>query len=398
MPNSFSSALEPAEPDAPPKPASVLRPALGAAAVAFLVSRALVYAAVLVGPMLLPERIYPDLAHLPLHTDAPRVVDALARWDSMHYIAIATHGYQLGSTGWDTTSRYLPLYPALMRLLGGWLGDTGVVYAGSLISNGAFFLALILFYALAAQHLPAEVARRSTLFLSIFPTSFFFSAVYTESLFLLLVLGFFLSVRLRHWLLAAVVGSLAALTRLTGLLLAVAPLLLPLGRSHGAQRIATAAAIPTGTLVFLLVLWLQVGEPFAFVGSATASGHALTSPAQHLGTILELLLPRDGRIPGPGLLIPLGVMALFVSGGVWAWRHGLRPHAAWVWLTILFYLAFPTPDPLAGMMRWVLPLFPAYMAFGDWGGNRLFHRGYVAVSVSLLLLCTMLFSQWYWVA
>ncbi len=67
-------------------------------------------------------------------------------------------------------------------------------------------------------------AVRATLYATIFPTSFFFFAAYTESLFLLFALAAMQSAGDGQWGRAGVLGALAALTRLQGVLL-----VLPLG-------------------------------------------------------------------------------------------------------------------------------------------------------------------------
>ena len=63
------------------------------------------------------------------------------------------------------------------------------------------------------------VGLRAAWFLLIFPTAYFLHIGYTESLFLALVLGSFLAARTDRWWLAGILGGLAALTRINGLVL-----------------------------------------------------------------------------------------------------------------------------------------------------------------------------------
>ena len=99
-------------------------------------------AAVLAAPLLLVQEVSPDLVPPPYHTPAFWVVDALARWDAWRYLSVASIGYREGYLG--ANPQIFPLYPTLMRLLGGWFGDAGLAYAGFFIANGAFFAALTL--------------------------------------------------------------------------------------------------------------------------------------------------------------------------------------------------------------------------------------------------------------
>ena len=60
---------------------------------------------------------------------------------------------------------------------------------------------------------------RAAWFLLIFPTAYFLHIGYTEALFMALVLGSFLAARTERWWLAGLLGGLAALTRVNGLVL-----------------------------------------------------------------------------------------------------------------------------------------------------------------------------------
>jgi hypothetical protein len=62
------------------------------------------------------------------------LLDVWGRWDAEHYLTIATQGYH----GKDVA--FFPLYPFLVHVLGGFIGDH--LIAGLLISNIAFAAAL----------------------------------------------------------------------------------------------------------------------------------------------------------------------------------------------------------------------------------------------------------------
>ena len=79
-----------------------------------------------------------------------------------------------------------------------------------------------LMYRLVRHDETPDVALRSAWFLLIFPTAYFLHIGYTEALFMALVLGSFLAARTERWWLAGVIGGLAALTRINGLVLLLA--------------------------------------------------------------------------------------------------------------------------------------------------------------------------------
>jgi hypothetical protein len=188
------------------------------------------------------------------------VISPLAVWDGGWYIRIAQQGYSRRHA-----AAFWPLYPLLLRL-GHWL--TGLPYAavGVILSNAAFLAALAALFALVRADYGRDVAVRTVWLAALWPLSFFFSAVYTESLFLLLSVGAIALGRSRRWTWAALAAALAALTRNSGILV-----VLPLGAMLLEQRgwdprrwwpqalqLAAAAAAPLAFAVHLDRRW---GDP-----------------------------------------------------------------------------------------------------------------------------------------
>ena len=95
-----------------------------------------------------------------------------------------------------------------------------------IVSLVAFFVALFLLYRLAELDFGSEVAAATVALIAFCPFAFFFSAIYTESLFLALVVGSIYAARRERWLVAGVVGAFASATRNTGVLVAVPIVLL----------------------------------------------------------------------------------------------------------------------------------------------------------------------------
>jgi Mannosyltransferase (PIG-V) len=155
-----------------------------------------------------------------------------ARWDSAWYLVIAHYGYrpELGSY---TSARdaFFPLYPLGLRAL----SDIGLqaVLAGVLFSLAAFALALYGIHRLSTLELGSsvrpggdDVARLAVLVTALAPMAFYFSAVYSESLYLALSVGLFWCARQGRWAWVGVLGALATATRSTGLVLVLPALML----------------------------------------------------------------------------------------------------------------------------------------------------------------------------
>ncbi len=338
-----------------------------------------------------------------------RLVDVLgSRWDTGFYVSIAEEGYFYKDVPLPSVA-FFPLYPLMMRALGAVVGDP--LMAGIIISNVALLLAAVLFYRLVAESWGQPVADRAVWYWLIFPAAFFGTAVYSESLFLLCVIGALYFARRGYWEAAALLGIGAALTRLVGVI--VAPMLLlewwrqwrlaqdaakgPLGPLPLA--VGAALAVPLGTLAYMAYLWRVFGDPLAFIHGAAAWARQPQSP---LVTIAGLLETPAGGWPaallagqihlddwfdflGVLLFLGLGVVLLY-------WRQW--PEAAFVLLGV--GAAFSS-GLLMSQRRYMWVLFPAFIVLARWGGRPWVDRVVTAVSLMLLGLFTALFANGYWV-
>lgn len=142
-----------------------------------------------------------------------------ASWDGDYYLRIARNGYSFHGV----EVSFFPGYPSLTRLFA--LGDPSwLAWSGFLISNIAFIIAGLLLWHQVRLDFDKSTAWETIIVYTVFPTSVFFSAIYPESLFLLFsVLVYWLSAR-KQYILAGAIVSLAAVTRVNGLLLAFIPL------------------------------------------------------------------------------------------------------------------------------------------------------------------------------
>jgi hypothetical protein len=72
-------------------------------------------------------------------------------------------------------------------------------------------------------------------------------------------------------------------------------------------------------------------------------------------------------------------------------------------LSYIVYMALSILVPMStsslmSMPRFALVLFPMFVLFALWGARQSFNNAYVAFSLPLLGLFTVLFADWYWVA
>lgn len=165
--------------------------------------------------------IPPPVSEALWRVSSHEVPNMLARWDTFFYDSIALHGYSWNPALFTYQNVvFFPLYPLLMREVGALIGGHPMI-AGFGVSMCAFTGALVLLYKLAALEIGQDGAWRAVLLVSVFPYAVFFSAVYTESLFLFLSIAAFYSMRRGRLGWAAVFGLAAGLTRPNGFWLAV---------------------------------------------------------------------------------------------------------------------------------------------------------------------------------
>jgi Mannosyltransferase (PIG-V) len=218
------------------------------------------------------------------------------RFDAGWYLGIARRGYRYDSSLVDRQQNvaFFPGFPIAMRYAGHLLtipahltnnpylfgnGDTRLVWGGTLFSIACFIVASVLLVRLAEVRLGgADVGVRGMLLLATFPFAFFFSAPYSEAMFLMCAAGTFLALeRTQPWR-AACWALVAGLTRSNGWTLSVAMLLLvcrstDLRRKPGAWVAMLAPIAAVG--LFSWYLWTLWGNPNAWADAQRGWGREM---------------------------------------------------------------------------------------------------------------------------
>ncbi len=314
------------------------------------------------------------------------------RWDAVHYLNIAMAGYQ------GTDMAFFPLYPLLIRIVGSLAGNHLV--AGLLISNASFFFGLLYLYKLLEHEYDRAVARRAIFYVSIFPTSVYFSAVYTESLFFMLTVASFYYMRAHRWWLAGLLGFFAALTRVEGILLLV-PFVIewyaqerPIG-VRAARDLLPAALIPLGLALYMGYLWVLRADPLYFSHVQVHWNRHLAPPWVSLVNAFEKMAHATTSQLVANQTLEVAFTLLMVGVLLAGW-HSLRPsYIAYMALSILVPMS---TSNLMSMPRFALVLFPMFAILARWGQRPWVNNVIIAFSLPLLGLFTVLFADWYWVA
>lgn len=357
------------------------------------------------GVSLLPARAqvgvpgWADDAYTP---GAHNLVTSFEQQDALWFLRIADEGYREG----DGSAAFFPLYPVAVRSVSWAIGGHPLA-AGLLVSNAAFLGALMMLYLLIRRERSDAVARRAVLYLAIFPTSFFFFAPYSESLFLLAAVTAFWAARLprARWPVAGVAGVLAAATRSIGTALAPALAVEAIHRWRETPRerrrvgelvwaLVWSASVIAGLLVYLWYWQRRTGDAMAPLRLQEIWQRETSFPLATLVSATQLAF-RDG---GYFLLDWLLVVPALGLAGIGLAR--LRPsYSVYTWLGILAPLSLVFAGrPLMSMPRFLLPLFPIFWVLAELSeAKKVPHTAIVALSAGGLGVLTVLFVNAYFI-
>jgi Mannosyltransferase (PIG-V) len=355
-----------------------------------------------------------------------------SHWDGEHYVALAAGGYLQPPD--YVSPAFFPLYPLLMRsfaeLFGGPLSLGALSLWGVLISLVALPFALYFIYQITQQSFSENTAKRTVLILSLFPTTFFFNAAYTESLFLALSAASIWALRVRKdLLLGCALAAFATATRNVGIFLVV-PIAYEwlrggVGRGGGQQAagygwwrgLACMVLAPSGLGVYAAYLWLRSGNPLLFYTEQQRWGREATAPlstlrnallegGEDLRELFDLKLwadPSLGRIADHVGAASDAYNLAFLGVALTLLVLGLRmlpfSLSAYSFLLILPPAFFGTPQgPLMGLPRYLLVAFPIFIVLGALLKNRWLLGGWLVLSGAASLVLCALFVSWRFVA
>jgi hypothetical protein len=327
--------------------------------------------------------------------------DRFARWDSGWYYGIAANGYHHVDGGRSNLA-FFPVYPQLMGIAGRALGGAqeDFYFAGILITWLSFAIAMPLLYRLARLDLSADAALRATIYTAVFPSAYFFGVVYSEALFLLMLLCAALAFRTRRWMWAALAAMVMTGTRVNGVMFLPALALIGWDAAGDGWRDRRAAVIAAacglaGIGAYSVFVYSLSGNPFEWYESITHWGyHPGGNPLAGLFAIAQQLLTRpyqyivsEPMAPYDTLNALMAASALIAVPFIWT-RFG-RGYAAIVVLGLLLPLS---SGQYEGLGRYCSVLFPLPILFGSLRGETR-HLGLMTGFVLFYTLGLVLFGN-----
>lgn len=324
-----------------------------------------------------------------------------ANFDGAYYLLIAQNGYTVNAG-------FFPLFPLSIHFLASFLGNTKAISelqfftALSLVS--LFFLSsLIAFYKLVRLDYKNNIAIWSIVFILLFPTSFFFAAIYSESLFLLLLILSFYYARKRNWLLASIFAMFLTAARFVGI--AILPALLFEFYTSEKTLIKTKTlALLIAPLGIISYCWYNLqkwGDAFYFI--------QVQGNFQNNREV-------EGIVPLPQTIFRYIKIFFTVSPNQYEWFVAILEFSVFIFAILMIYIAWKkkirlsylifsiiaflipiSTGTFSGLPRYILPLFPIFIGLALLK-SKFIKISYAVISFILLFFLLMLFSKGYFVA
>lgn len=374
--------------------------------IAFIIWRLLLFIPIGIAENLLPYRPNQEFTNILNKLDSESIINNLflypwANFDGVHYLTIANNGY-------TTEARFFPLFPILISLAT--LMSSSIEYAflaGLLLSNLFFLGSLLILFKIVKDQYSKETAKTTILALLIFPTSFFFAVIYSESLFLFLTLLSFYFAQKKKWLFASIAAMLLVSTRFVGIFIIPALIYeyLVQQKSLKFKNYLSITAIIfsslTGLVAYSIFNYLKWGNMTYYLTAHTELSNGRTSsslviPIQTLFRYFKILT----TLPTAHFewWIALLEVSSFILGSILllvAWRKKVN-------LSFLIFAvcAFSLPSlsgTFSGLPRYMLVIFPAFIAL-SLIKTKWIKWLYFSASGVLLFLLLIFFSRGYFVA
>jgi len=322
-----------------------------------------------------------------------------ASFDGIHYLDISRRGYGTNQ------QVFFPLYPKIIKGITPFFKGRDLL-AGLFVSHLSLFLLLFIFYKLILLDFDHKVAQRTLIFLMIFPTSFFFGFVYTESLLLLFILGSFYAARKSSWLIAGCFGFLAAGTRLIGIFLFPA-LLFEWWQQHKIKNLKLKIKnfipllmVPLGLLSYMRFLKINFQDPLMFIHSqpffgVSRSDEKIVLLYQVFFRYLKMIFTTK---PDPlyftvwlEFLVVVGFIFLLIKSFI----VKIRP--SYLVFSVLTLLTPTLIGTFSSLPRYVLVLFPCFICLGMIKSTKT-RRVIQIIFILSAIFSAVLFFKGYWIA
>jgi len=327
-------------------------------------------------------------------------------FDSGYYAAIGRYGYfgEIGSPIWQA---FFPGYPLVMRAVSAattfQVTDGRLMVAGALISAVCSLIATVVVYRLARTSGGPRAGMCAALLLMLWPTATFLTAAYSESLYLAFAVGAWWNALRGRWWIAGLLCAFASFTRINGVFLAVALLVLLLVRVARKQdrfrfhKLIAVAVGVTGAAAYLIYLWVMTGNPWAWQDAQFLGwGRMTVWPWTSLRNTLSALVEIDDPLRQAQWAIDIFAVGFCLLAAVYMIYRRYWPELT---LTLITVGVLASGFNYMSIMRNTLTIFPLFVIGGGILGRR--REWFTAMVLTLsgvwMVTTTVLFTLTAWV-
>ncbi|MEK7450347.1 MAG: mannosyltransferase family protein [Patescibacteria group bacterium] len=321
-------------------------------------------------------------------------------FDGIYYLLIAAQGYTVNAG-------FFPLFPLSVKIASSIFGtvlpfDPRQYFTALILVSIYFSLSIVIMYKLILIDFKKSIAIWSIIFMLVFPTSFFFATIYSESLFLLLTLLCFYFAREKKWLIASMLGALLTATRIVGI--AIIPALLyefiKEEKSFLKTKALSLLVAPLGLLAYTIFNLSKWGNALYFV---QAQGNLQNNRTVNSIVLFPQTIYRYAKILTSVSLsqyewwIALLEICVFIFAGVFlfvAWKKKVR--FSYILFSVIAFLIPSFTGTFSALPRYVLILFPIFIGLALLR-NKAIKISYAVIGLTLLFILFMLFSKGYFV-
>lgn len=333
-----------------------------------------------------------------------------ANWDGGHFRGIAQSGYL------PFQVVFFPLYPIFIKSL--MVLNLSSLWAGLLISNLFIIAALFYLYKLVLLDFEESIAKKTVFIALAFPTSFYFGAVYSESLFLFLTVASFYFARKKKWFYAYLLASLSSFTRLVGVAVILAisveyfftrpDVYLLKSIRHKKYSLIDFKKIFTLPMLFLLVSFLPLigyslflkftlDDPLAFINYQAGWQRQIefpwVAPIEYFKNLFQLNFFQFSKTSTQQLLEFL----FFIFYLVVLIFSRLKFRMSYTLFFALSLIVPLTTNTLEAIPRYGMVIFPIFILLALIK-NEIIYQFWLFFSLTLLGVLTILFINGYWVS
>lgn len=334
-----------------------------------------------------------------ISSNLPYWVWPFGNFDGVHYLTISRIYY-----GANYTQTFFPVYPLLIRFLSKILFLKNNLLAGLIISNVFLIASLITFKKLLILDGEKKYLKWILLFILIYPFSFYYGSVYSESLFLFFTILSFYLARQKKWLFSGICGAVASATRLFGIF--IFPALLWEYFSQKKEKVNSLnflylGLIPLGLLLYMAYLQYAYHDALLFwhsqpVFGAARTGSSIVLLPQVIYRYLKILLTVNiNNISFWNAFLELLTFCFVFFILLLSFQKKIRiPYLIYSWLCLII----PTmTGTLSSIPRYTIIIFPIFIILGKIN-NKALKISLFTVFTILTIITSVLFLRGYWVS